>query len=341
MAGAPSTNIKAGAVDRNTALDFTKGLLVLAMVLYHWLNYFVSIEGFFYVYVRFVTPAFIFLAGFFVSNVYRAKYGTIGWPLAGRLLERGLKLCLVFTGLNLLVNAVMNQNYNGEALGIRCFLKNIGAIYIRGTGEYAAFEILLPISYLLMFSPILLLAEKLWKYTALCISLGMLGLAFLVRQMGVSSYNLELLSVGALGFWVGFVSLEKIGVLARRRSLITVVYGIHLGLITLVGLPYTLHLVGVFLNLLLFYSLGMRFSQSGGIARNINLLGRYSLLTYIAQIGVLQVLRRALHGVEAGALKSMVSFLAVFGLTWGAAALVDWVRGESRVADRLYKAVFA
>src|SRR5439155_17798294 len=31
--------------DRVPALDFTKGALVLFMVLYHWLNYFVSPQG--------------------------------------------------------------------------------------------------------------------------------------------------------------------------------------------------------------------------------------------------------------------------------------------------------
>src|SRR6184192_3526731 len=55
---------------RNSALDFTKGMLVLLMVLYHWLNYFVASEGDFYRYLRFVTPSFIFITGFLISNVY-------------------------------------------------------------------------------------------------------------------------------------------------------------------------------------------------------------------------------------------------------------------------------
>src|SRR5207302_5956026 len=51
----------ASKTHRLPALDFTKGALVLFMVLYHWLNYFVSTEGDFYRYLRFLTPSFIFI----------------------------------------------------------------------------------------------------------------------------------------------------------------------------------------------------------------------------------------------------------------------------------------
>ncbi len=60
---------------RIPALDFTKGALVLLMVLYHWINYFVGPEvTYYYKYLRFLTPSFIFIAGFMISNVYLSKY---------------------------------------------------------------------------------------------------------------------------------------------------------------------------------------------------------------------------------------------------------------------------
>src|SRR5690349_11729639 len=52
---------------RNPALDFTKGVLVLLMVLYHWINYFVTREGDLYRYLRFITPSFIFITGFLIA----------------------------------------------------------------------------------------------------------------------------------------------------------------------------------------------------------------------------------------------------------------------------------
>ena len=65
-------------VDRNQALDFTKGVLVLLMILYHWINYFVGISGPVYTYLRFIPPSFIFIAGFLIANVYPTKYGLNG-----------------------------------------------------------------------------------------------------------------------------------------------------------------------------------------------------------------------------------------------------------------------
>src|SRR4249920_949495 len=81
---------------RIPALDFTKGALVLIMVLYHWLNYFVSADGSWYRYLRFLTPSFIFITGFFVSHIYLAKYDPADTRLPKRLLERGLKLIAIF-----------------------------------------------------------------------------------------------------------------------------------------------------------------------------------------------------------------------------------------------------
>src|SRR5882762_4894676 len=89
---------------RVPAIDFTKGALVLVMVLYHWLNYFIATEGDFYRYLRFVTPSFIFITGFLISNVYLSKYEISDWQLPKRLIQRGLKLLGVFIFLNMAIS---------------------------------------------------------------------------------------------------------------------------------------------------------------------------------------------------------------------------------------------
>lgn len=57
------TAVRGSDVGRIPALDFTKGALVLTMVLYHWLNYFVGVTGYYYRYLHFLTPSFIFITG--------------------------------------------------------------------------------------------------------------------------------------------------------------------------------------------------------------------------------------------------------------------------------------
>ena len=115
---------------RNPALDFTKGTLVLLMVLYHWINYFVSTQGPFYTYLRFITPSFIFIAGFLIGNVYPAKYGWGNPAAVQRLVIRGLKLLAMFTILNVAANVIFVSNYKGAMPGIKGFLQNASSIYL-------------------------------------------------------------------------------------------------------------------------------------------------------------------------------------------------------------------
>src|SRR5271167_4696572 len=96
----PATTIAPKTTQRISALDFTKGALVLIMVLYHWINYFIGADWAYYQYLRFLTPSFIFITGFMVSNVYLAKYDPADPRLWRRLFTRGLKLLVIFLVLN-------------------------------------------------------------------------------------------------------------------------------------------------------------------------------------------------------------------------------------------------
>src|SRR5580704_11951643 len=105
MSATPSTMVdrgpqiaaRIGKAGRISALDFTKGMLVLIMVLYHWINYFYPHDN---RYLRFLTPSFIFITGFLVSNIYLSKYGASDTRLSRRLAERALKILGVFVVLN-------------------------------------------------------------------------------------------------------------------------------------------------------------------------------------------------------------------------------------------------
>src|SRR6266404_6713536 len=99
---------------RIPALDFTKGALVLIMVLYHWINYFLGPHDIRY--LRFLTPSFIFISGFIVSNVYIFKYGISDAQLPKRLIQRGLKILGVFLLLNLLRNFIAPGHPQDDAL---------------------------------------------------------------------------------------------------------------------------------------------------------------------------------------------------------------------------------
>src|SRR5881409_2124172 len=189
---------------RIAALDFTKKALVLFMVLYHWLNYFMSTEGDFYRYLRFLTPSFIFITGFLISNVYPSKY-QIGDPrLTKRLLQRGLKILGLFVVLNTMIGLIFSGSYTGRVLFDHSSISNIIAIYvtgnivIAGNGKAAAFHILVPISYLLLLSAGLLIVSRFYKYIFHVVCTFFLLCILLLHLNGLESANLELLTIGLL-----------------------------------------------------------------------------------------------------------------------------------------------
>jgi peptidoglycan/LPS O-acetylase OafA/YrhL len=337
----------AGKSPRIPALDFTKGALVLFMVLYHWLNYFVATQGEFYRYLRFVTPSFIFITGFLVSNVYLPKYEIADTQLPKRLTQRGLKILGLFIFLNLTVSFLFSESYNGKIQFDPLSITNMLAIYVTGNadvpgiGKAAAFHILVPISYVLLLSAALLSISRFYRYTFHVICMFSLLGVFFLRFNDYQSANLELLTVGLLGVTMGYVPIETINKVVGHPYMVVAAYLGYAGAITVWGVGYPLQVVGLFPILLLIYLVGARNEQPGRIRRHIILLGKYSLFGYIAQIAVLQLIFRALRHVQLEAGAVVVSFLGAFALTMLTVTAVDRVRARSSTMDRLYKIVFA
>jgi len=66
---------------------------------------------------------------------------------ASRAIWRSLKLIALFSVLNIVINSLLNHNYNGAEFGINRFRHELGSIYLGGNKRAASFEILLPIAY--------------------------------------------------------------------------------------------------------------------------------------------------------------------------------------------------
>lgn len=329
---------------RNPALDFTKGALVLFMVLYHWLNYFTSTTPDSYRYIRFVTPSFIFIAGFLISNIYLSKYEISDPRLPKRLFQRGLKILGVFVALNLVITFLFSKSYAGRILFTS---SNLGAIYvtgntvIAGSGKAAAFYVLVPISYLLMLSAGLLILGRFFKYIFHTVFVLFLGGILILDLAGLESANLELLTIGLLGVLFGYIPIEKINRFVRYSYMIVGAYLCYLIAIKIWNVIYPLQIVGVCLSVMLIYLVGAKEGEPGRVRNHVNLLGKYSLFGYIAQIAILQVLYRSLRYVNLGTGALVLSFFAAFALTMISVEVVDRLRARSTVVDRLHKAVFA
>ena len=324
---------------RIPALDFTKGVLVLVMVLYHWLNYFVGPTGPVYIYLQFLPPSFICITGFLVSQVYLAKYGVNDRRLPGRLAVRGAKILAIFALLNIAISLL------GRGAMLSMFTPEASeAIYLTGNmpgGRLVAFYVLVPISYVLLFSAILLIACRPSQRAFQCVC-GILPLSVLgFDLLGFKSANLEFLAIGMLGVSIGFVPMAQINRTLRHPYFIVLAYCAYLVAITLWNVPYPMLIVAVVLTLLLFYLIGTLSGDSAWTPKAIILLGKYSLVGYIAQIAILQCIRRILRFNDLGPAGLFASFAAAVILTFGVVQLVDRARAKTPLVNRMYAAVFS
>ena len=338
--------LKSSKAQRNPALDFTKGTLVLLMVLYHWINYFIGPQWEYYYYLRFLTPSFIFITGFMISNVYLSKYDAADPRLSKRLFTRGLKLLAVFLVLNVARTFVVPVLGTGVLVENPLDLRNIFTVFVSGNlpvvgGKLVAFSILVPISYLLMFSGALMLPYRFYRYTFHVVCVVLLASILVLGLIGEKSPYLEVVTIGMLGVLTGFIPIEEINDFVRHPYMLAFAYLCYTIAITIWNVPFPLLIVGVTLSLMVIYLVGISGSQAGTIRREVILLGKYSLFGYISQIAILQILSAGFHHVNLGVALLGISFCAAFALTILSVEVVDRVRARAASMDRLYKAVFA
>lgn len=326
-------------------LDFTKGFLIFVMVVYHWWSIFVSPFGEIFVYLRFLTPSFICISGFIVSGVYFSKYGADRGAMARRLLVRGWKLLAVFAALNVARVAVSDLwlhlpigRLDGQAMvGIWLTGHGIGG----GNDKVAAFGILVPIGYLLLaLAPLVLIKRFGRKPIAVALAvcwLGVIGLGL----AGAYSFTLELFAIGLLGGVLGAIPTQQIDrFVATWWLAILAGYAAYAVAIGVWGVPYILQVIGVPLSLLLIYA-AARLVRGCRLGNPIAFFGRYSLVGYIVQIAILEVLGHmwARSHLDLGGLAT--TFLAAALLTYVAVWVLDHLRSASAIIDSVYRAIFA
>jgi hypothetical protein len=224
--------------------------------------------------------------------------------------------------------------------------KNLFVVFVSGNlpvsgSKLVSFSILVPISYLLMLSGALMIVYRLYRYTfhVVCavLLLGILTLGI----TGGRSYDLEFVTMGMLGVLAGFAPIESINSLVRHPYILALAYAGYGIAITLWDVYFPLLAVGTALSLMVIYLIGTKGGESGKITSVTILLGKYSLLGYISQIAILQILAAGFHRLNLGFVGLVLSFLAAFALTIASVAFVDRARARMASVDRMYRWVFA
>jgi hypothetical protein len=333
------TALKSNRLD---ALDFTKGALVLTMVLYHWLNYFAS-PDLDYRYLRFLPPSFLFITGFLISHVYLSRTDGTDGRLSRRLAWRGVKLLILFAVLNLVTAAISPGSNNAIAGPSRVWHPDVFkvlAVGPIGSEKIASFNIFVPISYLLLISAAMVYPYRAFRYAFHALTALLLVAILIVNLNQFASLNLEFVTLGVLGILSGFVRIQQIEAIAGHAKWLIVGYVGYVAAITVWNVPFALLIVGVCLTLLGLYHIGSLRGWPRGARQQVIVLGQYSLFGYIAQIAILQVLSAARHLVPFWPAAPSFSFVAAFVLTLCAVDAVAVAR-RRRVVDRVYRTAFA
>jgi hypothetical protein len=336
--GARATS-PSGGPQRILALDFTKGTLVLFMVFYHWVNYFIGPEWPSYRYLRFLTPSFIFITGFMISNVYLSKYEISDFRLIRRLITRSVKLLVIFTFLNVVRLWILSWGT------MHVDLPNSGILlstFVTGefSGKAVAFYILVPIAHLLMLSAILMVPLRFYRYTFHVACIFLFALIVVHDLIGLKNQTLEIIAIGMLGVLAGFAPIGLVNRMVWHPFLLAFSYLFYLIAIAIWNVPYPLEVVGTLLSVSSIYLIGSSDWKYYTIRNEVILLGKYSLFGYISQIAILQLLQTGLRHVNPRGVALFISFPAAFAFTVISTKTIERARMRSATADRLYRAVF-
>jgi hypothetical protein len=323
---------------RDEVLDFVKGTLVLFMVLYHWLNYYIGFQWSGYVYLRFLTPSFIFITGFLISRSYLTRYRPGDSALSRRLTVRAGKLFALFVILNVVETILVP--YSDPQFRLRDIWtgSRIGSALITGDAG-TAFSILLPIAYLLALTPLLLRGSEAIGVSIPVLSVAAVISALALDYVGAINPHIELLAIGCLGLGVG-KRLPSAQVDFRNTTAAVIGYAAYLVAIRRWGASFPLQVVGVPLTIWLIYAFGNVALRTWSASRQVILLGQYSLFAYVAQIAILRILRLFLQPDTINELGLAFILVLATALTLASVHAVIRVRRRYRYCDYMYRAVF-
>jgi peptidoglycan/LPS O-acetylase OafA/YrhL len=325
---------------RDAAFDAVRGVLVLLMVVYHVLSIATTAGAEAFRYLRFLSGSFIFISGFVVVRFGWERFARAPGDASLRLVQRGLKVFLIFAALNLAISASGFGNAAKSQLDARGLVENAPAIFLHGDGRLSSFLILLPIAYLLMLAPLfLVLAQR--SAALVCGGLLLVALA-LAAGLADPAPVAGFLLVGLSGLCLGapVLALRPIGAAPAGLPKILAGLVLALWLAGRYGGPLVFYCIGVAAVVLLMAE-ALR-ALPGRWLDLAALVGRYSLLAYIAQILLIQCLLRALVGQRADPdARTFVLILGVAAATVALCVLTERLRSRSAVIDRTYRWVFA
>jgi hypothetical protein len=311
------------------------------MVVYHALNY-LDTGSIPHDYLGFLPAAFITITGFLVVQTYAHQRNSPPRASAIRLGARALKLISLFTVLNIAAHMVWTRDRYGAEMGLLVFFGNWEQVYLRGAVRGVAFDVLLPIAYTLLISIALLpLASRSPKALA-ALAVGFFTCCTFLGMVGCSTNNLNLISAGVIGVALGTFGVSNLNRLVQSPAPLAAAGAIYLALLLGGVDTYPTQTLTTLAALFILYASAYAISSDGWLSRQVNLLGRYSLIGYIVQILYLQGGHLLLSDAPSPLIfNALILVIAIAILTWLTVVCIEFVRPKYKMMDRDYKLLFA
>jgi fucose 4-O-acetylase-like acetyltransferase len=325
---------------RIVSIDFTKGILVLVMVIYHSLNY-LQYGTVPHNWLRFLPPSFIMITGFIVSHMYKQKYKEDFRVMSLRLGIRALKILLIFIALNVMTRLIWSANHYGVPLYFENFKTDMINIFLIGVPWISAFDILLPISYTLAAAVIVTRVQSFLPSFPLILAAAVFLFCTILENSLELPYNLTMLSAGFIGMAAGLLPQ---GILSRFRppwSFIMAAVILYIVLVRFIEDRYYTQMLTTVVSLTAILSVGSRVDPASVLTQQITMVGRYSLISYIAQIFFLQFIRPATIIINVQMVLPLTLITIVMFLTWVIVLITDYSKRKYRCVNVLYNIILS
>ena len=346
MTTSASATERSVQTDRDIDLDIVKGFLVVGMVLFHvgtfsivssqWKHLAIGVL------LSFVSGSWVFLAGYVVGYHYAPRYRTNRAQIARRLVSRGLKILLLFMVVNTLIY-LAGLAKSSWSLS----LDHMTTVVLRGGGNLSSFEILVGIGLLLLLAPVFL--EFFLRFHVL--SFCLLVASALPGSFGFNyAPNVWMLICGACGIWIGLALSGEVGSRLRdaRRGTV-VLLAMLFGVVSHFWLFYfgasrqdiIIYLLGVVtVNGFVYFYLSSIIERFEFLSYIIVLLGRYSLFSYLWQMGIIWGLIYSIlyFNISPIYFRDVLVVLVLLVLS---VVSLDYLRRRLSSLDELYRIIFA
>lgn len=328
--------------DRNLAIDFLRGVLVVFMLLGHCFQFFNP--TFWYVkYDMWVPGAFIFMAGFMMSFHYSKSYNLYTANIYYRIIQRSIKLLLIFLVANIIIqNLLTNEGgfaffHNNDIISLDFYYN----VFVKGDPGISNFHIILPIAYTLIFSCALIFIFKsnlvLSSFPVILFIIICAWLWFFNN----GGYNARFLSVGLLGFFFGLGFPNNFERIYKQKYYLFLIFFLYQIFISFVPSYYLVYLINVILVLVIIYIISLSLNFRSKFEQAVILLGQYSLLSYLAQIAMLWATSLLFENDVLNSFLVLLIFLILSICLFLLIKIIHDMRQKSLFINGIYRLMFA